>query len=165
VTPPNRDKPSLIVILTSLAGAVFFLAYPNYVIRPMRPQGGQELRAALLVLRHQYAAELLCAAVALVALVFYWRSNARRGSRTAAMAGTVIVLLCAALSRINIYEVMFHPAGTPSFQPVRETKLDGGEQVLAVGSGVNSRAYPIRNISYHHVVNDVAGGVPIVVTY
>jgi hypothetical protein len=28
-----------------------------------------------------------------------------------------------------------------------------------------ARAYPIRSISYHHVVNDTVGGVPIVATY
>jgi len=165
VTPPTRRKRALFVILSSLAGAIFFLGYPNYIIRPTRLQGPQELQAALFVLRYEHSAELLCAAVALVAVVFYWRSNPGCGSRTGAVAGTVIVLLCAALSRINVYEVMFHPAGAPSFQPVRETKLDGGEKVLAVRTGVNSRAYPVRNIAYHHVVNDVAGGVPIAVTY
>jgi hypothetical protein len=77
----------------------------------------------------------------------------------------LIVLVCAALSRLNVFEVMFHPAGTPSFQPIRETKLDGAEKVLAVGTGVNGRAYPVRSISYHHIVNDIVGGVPIAVTY
>ena len=37
--------------------------------------------------------------------------------------------------------------------------------VLAVSVGRDARAYPIRNISYHHVVDDVVGGSAIVVTY
>jgi hypothetical protein len=74
------------------------------------------------------------------------------------------VVLCAALSRFNIYEILFHPIGTPTFQPVGETKLDADEHLLAV-SLEGSRAYPIRTISYHHIVNDVIGGVPIAVTY
>jgi Protein of unknown function (DUF3179) len=28
-----------------------------------------------------------------------------------------------------------------------------------------SRAYPIRQMGYHHVVNDTLGGVPIIATY
>jgi len=154
-------KSLLSLIFTALTIAIFFLAYPNYVIRPRRHQGAKELQAALFVLQYQHLAELLCAAIALAALVFYLRSKPGRGPRTGAVAGTVVVLVCAALSRVNVFEVMFHPAGTPSFQSARETKLDGDEKVLAV----NARAYPVRSISYHHIVNDLAGGVPIAVTY
>jgi hypothetical protein len=31
--------------------------------------------------------------------------------------------------------------------------------------GGESRAYPVRMMAYHHIVNDVVGGVPIVATY
>jgi len=31
--------------------------------------------------------------------------------------------------------------------------------------GPVARAYPIRNISYYHIVNDLVDGVPIVATY
>jgi hypothetical protein len=150
-----------LLILAALAIPLFFLAYPYYVIRPKRPQGARELLAALSVLRYQHLAELVCAAVALCALVLFLRSRPERKARIRSVSATAAVVLCAALSRVNIYEVMFHPAGAPSFQPVGETKLDGDEKVLAV----NVRAYPVRSISYHHVVNDVAGGVPIAVTY
>ena len=29
----------------------------------------------------------------------------------------------------------------------------------------DARAYPIREMAYHHIVNDVVGGVPIAATY
>jgi len=160
-TATARRKLAFSLIFATLAIAIFFLAYPNYVIRPMRHQGDGELQTALFVLQYQHLAEFLCAAVALLALIFYLSSKRGRGSRIGAIAGTAVVLVCAALSRINVFEVMFHPAGAPSFQPARETKLDGDEKVLAV----STRAYPVRSISYHHIVNDVAGGVPIAVTY
>ncbi len=60
---------------------------------------------------------------------------------------------------------MFHPIGEPSFQAAAQTKLDGAEKLIAVNLGGVARAYPIRSVSYHHVVNDVVGGVPIVATY
>jgi hypothetical protein len=66
---------------------------------------------------------------------------------------------------VNIYEIMFHPVGAPSFQSIGETKLDGKEMVVAVRVNDESRAYPVRVIAYHHIVNDVASGVPIVATY
>jgi hypothetical protein len=155
----------LAALMASLAGALFFLGYPDYVIRPQRHQGVRELQAALTVLRFQHVAELLCAAIALVALVMYLRSAPRRAFLIGAIAAAVMVLASAAVSRVNIYEVMFHPAGAPSFVSVQESKLDGAERVLAVAAKNDARGYPIRALAYHHLVNDVAGGVPIVVTY
>ena len=37
--------------------------------------------------------------------------------------------------------------------------------ILAVRLGSDARAYPIREMAYHHVLNDVVGGVPVAVTY
>jgi len=60
---------------------------------------------------------------------------------------------------------MFHPSGRPTFSAAGQAKLDGDEMVIAVKVGRSARAYPIRSMSYHHVVNDVLDGVPIVATY
>jgi hypothetical protein len=151
-------------VFTAFAAALFFLIFPNYIIRPDRPQDAGALQTALLVLRYQHVAELLCAAVALIALVFYLRAKPVGWQRKLTIAAAATVVVCAALSRINIYELLFHPIGTPSFQAVRDTKLDGDEHLLAV-SLKGSRAYPIRTLAYHHIVNDVVDNVPIAVTY
>ena len=66
---------------------------------------------------------------------------------------------------MNVYELMFHPDQHPTFTAAREVKLDGAEKVIAVRAGGEARAYPIRGMSYHHVVIDVLGGVAIVATY
>ena len=144
------------LLLASLAVALFFAAYPLYVIRPFRHQGAQELQAALFVLRWQHVVEIACAAAALIALFVLLR---RRPIR--AIAAASVVFLCAALSFVNVFEIMFHPAGPPAFQSVRDSRLDRDEKVLAV----NAHAYPVRIVSYHHIVNDSEDGVPIVVTY
>ena len=39
------------------------------------------------------------------------------------------------------------------------------EMVMAVESNGEAVAYPIRQMAYHHVVQDVVGAVPIVATY
>lgn len=155
-----RKRASLL-LFASLVMALFFLGYPNYVIRPKRPQGARELRLALLTLHYQHIVELACAALALIALVWLVRSVPSRAARIRTIAYAAVVFLCTGLSFINIYEIMFHPAGAPAFQSARSTKLDGDEKVLAV----NTRAYPVRSISYHHIVNDTEDGIPIAVTY
>ena len=151
--------------LICLAVSLFLLVYPVYVIRPFRYQGAQELRAALAVTRLRPIAMAAVMALAAIAAVQYWRARAnwwRRALITLAAAATVV---CAALSRINIYELMFHPVDHPGFIAGSAVKLDGAEKVLAIRVGEVARAYPIRSISYHHVVNDRLGGVPIVATY
>jgi hypothetical protein len=37
--------------------------------------------------------------------------------------------------------------------------------VLALIFNDDARAYPVREMAYHHIVNDVVGGVPVAVTY
>ena len=37
--------------------------------------------------------------------------------------------------------------------------------MIAIKIGGAARAYPIRNISYHHVINDVLDKVAIIATY
>ncbi len=145
--------------------AFFCLAYPIYVIRPFRHQGPGELMAALAVLRYRAVVTALCAAGALAGLVWYWRAERRRWPRVLASLGALAVCGFTLLSRVNIYELMFHPLVKPAFSPVAKSKLAGGEMVIAIQAGGADRAYPIRVISYHHIVNDTLGGVAIAATY
>ena len=46
-----------------------------------------------------------------------------------------------------------------------ELHNDPKQMVMAVRFGSDARAYPIRAMAYHHLVNDVLAGTPIVVTY
>lgn len=141
------------------------LAYPIYVIRPFRHQGPRELAAALAVLQIRPPIELICAVCALGGLLWYWRAQPRRSRRILAVAGAILVCAFAALSRVNVYELMFHPDAQPLFASVQQTKLDPDDMVLAVKLDGIARAYPIRSIAYHHIINDVVGQEPIVATY
>jgi len=46
-----------------------------------------------------------------------------------------------------------------------EHGLDDGEQVFGLSAGGEQRAYPLRYVSWHEVVNDTLGGQPVAVTY
>jgi hypothetical protein len=154
-----------VIAVGCFAIALFCLIYPIYVIRPFRAQGAKELMVALALLRVRPGVTLAAAVLSILAFVQYWRlkpSRVRRVFAVAALTGTVVF---AALCRINVYEKMFHPMDRARFTAVADTKLDGREKVLAIRIADAARAYPIRNISYHHIVNDVVDGVPIVATY
>lgn len=55
----------------------------------------------------------------------------------------------------------------PQFRKVSdETRIGDREPVITLEiNGVESRAYPIRYLTWHEIVNDVVGGVPVAVTF
>ena len=147
-----------LILTVCFATVLFCLAYPIYVIRPFRHQGGTELQVALLVMRFRGLVDLLAAGAAVTVAFGAWR-------RAGVVALTVASLVCAGLSRVNVYEKMFHPIAHITFGAAADSKLEGGEKVIAIAMAEAARAYPIRSISYHHIVNDTVDGVPIVATY
>jgi hypothetical protein len=153
------------LLIASFAAALVCLVYPIYVIRPFRYQGPRELALALELIQVRTLVEILCVACALLALVFYRRIETRRARRNLGLAGAVLVCVFAVLSRVNVYELMFHPDSRPRFGRAAQSKADRDDMVLAVKLDGSARAYPIRSIAYHHIINDTVGGVPIVATY
>ena len=160
-----QRKPWLTLLLLCLALALFGLIYHDYIINPMRHQSTGELNAALAVLRYRGIADVLFVAAALAILIPFFRTKPRAAKAIAAVTAVAAIFVSAALSRINVFERMFHPLTTPAFHPVQETSLDADEKVMAIEQGHQARAYPIRIVSYHHIVNDVVGGTALVATY
>ena len=162
-TTPGRFF--LLGLVPCLVLSFVLLAYPIYVIRPFRAQGERELIAALAITRYRMPFLVGLAAIALWLLVRYWRRERRWLRRIASTLAALAIAGMALLAHVNIYELMFHPLGPPAFQPAAERKMDGDEMVIAIRVGQVARAYPIRNLSYYHVANDLVDGVPIAATY
>jgi hypothetical protein len=53
----------------------------------------------------------------------------------------------------------------PEFVPVAEASLPENEPVIGLVINGNARAYPLRILIWHEIVNDVVGGVPVAITY
>ena len=166
---PNSAQRNLrtfvLVLLACLAISLVCVAYPLYVIRPFRHQGADELAVALAITRFRPAITVISAIAAALALIGYWRLQPRKWKRILPSGGAALTIVLVFLARVNVFEIMFHPNPHPSFVAASDTKLDGAEKVIAVRMGKEARAYPIRSMSYHHVVNDVVDGVAIVATY
>lgn len=162
---PRKKAAYLGLLIASLVVSFSCLAYPLYVIRPFRHQGSRELAAALALTQARPVIESICVIMALAGLVWYWQVERRRSRLVLAAAGTLFVCGFAVLSRVNVYELMFHPVAHPAFVTAQQARLDPGDKVIAVKLGGEARAYPIRSMAYHHIVNDVLGQVPIAATY
>jgi len=165
VRPERSSGKWAALLLVCLTVSLFLLVYPVYVIRPFRHQGATELAVALTVMRFRPIAIGAAVVLAAIAAVQYWSARSSLWRRTLVAMTAAATFACAALSRINIYEKMFYPVGRPEFIAASTSNLNGAEKVLAIRAGGAVRAYPIRSISYHHIVNDRLGGVAIAATY
>jgi hypothetical protein len=154
----------LVLALACAAVSVACVAIPMFVIRPFRPQSVRGLEIALAVRHAGPWLAGLCATVVLLLVIRFWKIT-RLGTRVT-LAGLLLVAIAgAALTHVNIFEKMFHPYDSPAFGSADAVKVDPDDKVLAVKVGLEARAYPIRTMGYHHIVNDTVGGVPIAVTY
>ena len=160
---PGRTVAFSLIALQILA--LGLLIYPLMVIQPFRHQGESELDTALLVMRWRPYFEIAASVTALVMAIWYCRFQHRIWPRIFVIGAVVIVCSAAALSHVNVYEIMFHHYDRPTYSAAASAKLDGDEKVIAIALHGQARAYPIRSMSYHHVVNDEVGGIPVVATY
>jgi hypothetical protein len=149
--------------VSALTGILFFLI-PAFIIRPFHHQTPSGLALAIAMRQRAPLPTLLAALLCLIVAFFLWRI-ANRWHKVVLVSVMVVVSFAALMSRVNYFEWMFHPVSNPQFESPSASKLDKGEMILAVRYGSDARAYPIREMAYHHILNDVVGGVPVAVTY
>lgn len=153
----------MLFALAVLAGSSLFFI-PAFIIRPFRYQSPRALGLALVV--REYASFwTIVAAACVVGLALWQWKHVRRWQQAILVAGALLTVGAAVMARMNYFEWMFHPVAQAGFEAANQSKLDAGEMILAVTVGSDARAYPIREMAYHHIVNDVVGGEPVTVTY
>jgi hypothetical protein len=149
--------------LCAISAAGFFFI-PTAVIRPFSRQAPRALLVAM-ALRQRAPLLTLIFAVACFLLAFVLWHTASRWRKSFLALMLLVVTFSAVMSRLNYFEWMFHPIAGAQFLAQSGSKLDPKEMILSVRLGSEARAYPISQMAYHHVLNDVVGGVPIAVTY
>ncbi len=153
------------LLLAALATLALAL-YPIYVIRPFVEQKPADLARALWVQLHDKV--ILFALFFLITLcgLFLWRRAGWVVRLLLVGPAMAIALIAVGAAFFNPYEqLMFHPFGEPHYVAIQQAGIDAKDMVIAVTLGGESRAYPIREMGYHHVVNDRLHQLPIVVTY
>ena len=161
----RRSRPWIPAVFAASAvvGIALFLI-PAFVIRPFHYQSPRALWFSLALRQHAAWGTLVGAAVCIGLALATWTS-ANKWGKTLLAAALVLVAFSAVMARMNYFEWMFHPIAGPGFEAEAQSKLDAGEMIMAVRLGSDARAYPISEMAYHHILNDVVNGVPIAVTY
>lgn len=165
-TAPSIRKLLWILLLgiTLAAFAVVFL--PVWIIQPFKPQSARGVELSYMLRRVSPWITLIALAVGLFLMVKLWRGS-RRWWKKALLAVILIPLLASTwFARQNHFEWMFNPLANASYAKTSDAGFVAEDDiVLAVKINGEAAAYPVRLMAYHHLVEDVVGGTPIVATY
>jgi hypothetical protein len=170
---PAQEPDRKTAQLRALLWTIFFVAafttisyffIPAFIIRPFSHQSPRGLVLARALRQRAPLFTLIATLCCFYLAVPLWRP-ANRWRKALLAFALLLVTFSAVMARLNYFEWMFHPIASAQFLAQSESKLDPKEMILAVRMGSEARAYPISQMAYHHVLNDVVAGMPIAVTY
>lgn len=152
----------LVIAVASLA----MVLLPVWIIQPFRPQTERGLEVSYALRRWSPLVTVIALSAGLILVLWLWRSS-RRWWRRAILVIVLIPLLASTwFARQNHFEWMFNPLANAAYAKISEAGfVADSDIVLAVKSNGEAAAYPVRLMAYHHLVQDVVGGTPIVATY
>ena len=147
-------------------GVVLWVAIPVVLIQPFKAQ--TPFGVALAYELRQKAPAVTIGGLILVLPLLV--SLARHVTRRWQWAPLVLLAALAGFpvwfARQNHFEWMFNPLPDPTYAPAALVQsVDDRDMVVAVEIGGDAVAWPIRQMAYHHIVQDKVGGVPVVSTY
>jgi len=155
------------ILLTVVALVLFASVFvPAFLIRPFRAQTPIAVAVAY---RFRVVSPWITALGLPVALLLAFRlvrSRLRPWQWAPVLLLAGLAGLAAWFARQNHFEWMFHPLPSPAYARARAVRfVDDDDMVIAVELNGDAVAYPVRQMAYHHVVNDVVGGEPVASTY
>ena len=149
-----------------VVAALALVVVPALVLDPFKPQTQQGLEMSYTLRRWSPAGTLVVLAAALALAVWLWRGSRRWWRKALLVVALVPVAASAWFARQNYFEWMFRPlAGAAYAQAGEAGFVADADMVLAVEINGDAVAYPVRQMAYHHLVQDVVGGTPVVSTY
>lgn len=142
------------------------IAFPTLYIMPFKTQDARLLSWALAARTLAPTVTLVAAILAAVIAVLTALRTRRWWLRPLPLLVLAPVVFGAWFARQNHFEWMFAPqTNVVHVDAAKATFVQPDDLVMAVGGGKDAIAYPIRQLAYHHIANDLLAGEPIVATY
>src|SRR6185295_785443 len=162
---PLRRRAAGGTLFLLVVAALAMVALPVWLIRPFAPQTPAGLATAYALRRGAILGTLLLLAAGLGITIALWRGS-RWWSRTALVVGLLVLGAATWGARWiqTMFEGMFVPLAKTASAPADQARwVEEGDTVLAVDLNGDAAAYPVRQVAYHHIANDVVGSVPVAV--
>ena len=162
---PKHSLLAWLVLLLLAAAMLAMIVIPVYLIMPFKSQTPRALDISFQLKRWSPLATALGLFATVALSVYLWR-NGRWFKRTALVLLVALAALLTWFARQNHFEWMFHPLPAAAFARVSDAAfINDDDQVMTITINDEAVAYPIRQMAYHHVVEDTVGGLPIAATY
>ena len=167
-SPKNSKSTRRLVwtaLLFTIAIAVAVVFIPIWIIQPFKPQSERGLELSFALRRISPFATIIASLGAVMLVAWLWRQS--RWFLKVILVIMALPLFAATwMARQNHFEWMFKPHENLAYASANEAAhVDDGDVILAVHNNGEAVAYPVRLMAYHHLVQDVVGGTPIVATY
>jgi hypothetical protein len=160
------NKTAWLILLLLTAGTIAMVFTPVWLIKPFSAQNARQIEVSYILRSWSPVLTIVFALAAIGLAVFIWRNATRWYKTIPLILPLFIIFVFTWFARQNHFEWMFAPLETARFASVAETDfINDDEMVLAVKIGADAVAFTVRQMAYHHVVQDVVGGTPITATY
>jgi hypothetical protein len=154
-----------LLLLLVIAAAVAMVAIPVFVIVPFKAQTASGVEWSYRLRRWSPLSTVVATILFLALCVKLWR-GARWWGRVAMPALLAPLLAVTWFARQNHFEWKFNPLPNADYARAAEAGfVADSDMVMAIEINGDAVAFPVRQMAYHHVVNDVVGGKPITATY
>jgi hypothetical protein len=164
--PSNSGRWKLwLTLFLIIAATVAMVAIPVFVIMPFKAQTAPGVKWSYWLRRLSPIVTIITTLASLALCARLWRGS-RWWGRLAMAALLAPLLAVAWFARQNHFEWMFNPLPNAEYARIGEASfVADSDMVMAIEVNGDAVAYPVRQMAYHHVVNDVVGGKPITATY
>jgi hypothetical protein len=153
-----------LLLLVPLTLAIVMI--PAVIIHPFKPQTAQGLELSYVLKHWSPITTFIIATTAIALVVWLWRRSRRWWTKAFLVLVLLPVFASVWFSRQNHFEWMFNPLPEPLYTDAsRADFVNDSDMVLAIDVNGEAVAYPVRQMAYHHIVQDVVGGTPVVSTY
>lgn len=153
-------------LLIIVAAALASVLIPVWIVMPFKPETRRGLSIAYTLRSWSPIFTIAALVISCVLVGYLWRSTRRWFARVALVLLLLPLLAAGWFARQNHFEWMFNPLAHSSYVKAADASfVADSDMVLAVANNGEAVAYPTRLMAYHHVVQDVVGGTPIVATY
>jgi hypothetical protein len=161
----NRRRVAWAVLFLLTLAVLAAVVIPVGLIMPFKAQSPRGLAIAYSLRRWSPSLTLVAALAALALVVWLWRGT-RWWRKPALILALLLTLTATWFARQNHFEWMFNPLPNPAYAKINDASfMTDPDMLLAVEHNGEAAAYPVRLMAYHHVIQDVVGGTPLVATY
>ncbi len=163
---PTKRRISWLILVALMLIAFAIVFIPVWIIQPFKPQTTRGVELSYMLRRFSPWITVVCMVLGFFLMVRLWLGSRRWWKKALLVVILIPILAATWFARQNHFEWMFNPLANATYAKANDAGFVAAEDiVLAVTINGEAAAYPVRLMAYHHLVEDVVGGTPIVATY